>query len=72
MIDERDIILDLTPKIGEFVTFGDNAKGKVVGLGTVGQPYSITIRNVLLVDGLKHNFLSISQFYDDGHEVIFR
>lgn len=28
--------------------------------------------NVLFVDGLIHNLLSVSQIYDEGHEVIFR
>ena len=72
MTGERDLFLDLAPKDGGYVTFGDNAKGKVVGIGTIGQPHSTTIRNVLLVEGLKHNLLSISQFCDDGYEVIFR
>ena len=69
---ERGLFLDLTPEDGGFVTFGDNAKGKGVGIGIVGQPQHNTIRNVLLVDGLKHNLLSISQFCYDGYEVIFR
>lgn len=72
MTGERDLFLDLTHKDGGFVTFGDNAKGKVVGIGMVGKPHLTTIKNVLLVDGLKHNLLSISQFCDDGYEVIFR
>ena len=29
------------------------------------------IDNVTLVDGLKHNFLSISQLCDKGHQVWF-
>ena len=72
MTDEWDLFLDLTHKDGGFITFGDNAKGKVVGIGMVDKPYFTTIRNVLLVDGLKHNLLSIIQFCDDGYEVIFR
>lgn len=31
----------------------------------------ISINNVLFVDGLKHNLLSISKFYDNGHEILF-
>ena len=60
MTDEKNLFLDFTPKDGGSVMFGDNAKGKVVGRGIVKQPHSTTIRNVLLVDGLKHNLLSIS------------
>lgn len=29
------------------------------------------INNVWLVDGLKYNLLSISQFHDNGYEVMF-
>jgi len=57
---ERDLFFGFTPKYGGSVTFGDNAKDKVVGIGTVGQPHSTTIRNVFFVEGLKHNLFSIS------------
>jgi len=33
--------------------------------------HSISINNVWLVDGLKHNILSISQFCDNGYDVLF-
>ena len=72
MTDKRDLFLDLTHKDGGFVMFGDNAKGKMVGIGTVDKPHFTTIKNVLLGDGLKYNLLCISQFCDDGYEVIFR
>ena len=42
------------------VTFRDNAKGKIVGIGNVGNPKNPSIKNVLLVDRLKHNLISIS------------
>jgi len=60
MIDEKDLLLNLALKDGGSVTFWDNVKGKVVGIGMVGQSHSTTIRNVLLIEGLKHNFLIIS------------
>jgi len=72
MTSDKDLFLNLAPKDEKSVTFGDNAKDKVVGIGTVGQLHSTTIRNVLLAKGLKHNLLSIIQFCDDGYEVIFR
>jgi hypothetical protein len=34
--------------------------------------YSLVIENVLLVDGLKHNLLSISQLCDKCYNVIFK
>ncbi|KAK2993369.1 hypothetical protein RJ640_008970 [Escallonia rubra] len=55
---------------GGNVTFGDNSQGRIKGKGTIGkEPHSI--ENVLYVEGLKHNLLSISQFSDKGFKVIF-
>ena len=50
--------------------FGGNQKGKIIGTGIVGNS-SLSIKNVWLVDGLKHNLLSISQFCDSGFIVKF-
>nr|KYP76723.1 Copia protein [Cajanus cajan] len=55
-----------------FVTYGDNNKGKILGCGNIGNSSSSTlIENVLLVEGLKHNFLSISQLSDKGFKIEF-
>ena len=40
---------------GGDVLFGDNSKGKVLGVGNVG-----IIENICLVENLKHDLLSIS------------
>ena len=53
------------------VTFGDNDKGKIIDIGNIGITPSKYIKNILLVDGLKHNLLSISQFCDKGYKVSF-
>ena len=53
------------------VTFRDNAKGKIVGIGEIGNPQSLSIHHVLFVDGIKHNLLSISQLYDMKNKVTF-
>ena len=42
------------------MTFGDNARGHIVGVGKIGKGISTIIDNVYLVKGLKHNLLSIS------------
>ena len=44
---------------GGMVTFGDNAKGKVISKGKVGRLPNYFIDDVLLVKSLKHNLLSI-------------
>ena len=56
---------------GGTVTFGDDAKGKIIGIDNVKLGTSPLIENVVLVDGLKHNLLSISQLCDKGFNVIF-
>jgi len=53
------------------VTYGDNNRGKILGRGNVGTEDSITIENVLYVEGLKHSLLSISQLCDKGYKVNF-
>ena len=54
-----------------YVTFGDNNKGKIIGKGTIGNKSNFFIEDVLLVDGLKHNLLSISQLCDKGYIIRF-
>jgi len=54
------------------VTYGDNNRGRILGRGTVGTENSTTIENVLYVEGLKHNLLSINQLYDKGYKVNFK
>ena len=48
----------------EYVTFGDNSKGKVVGLGKVAITKDLFISNVLLVESVSFNLLSIAQLCD--------
>ena len=41
------------------VTFGDDSKGRKAGIGNIKIGSSSSIENVVLVEGLKHNLLSI-------------
>ena len=61
----------LFSKDGGYITFGDNNKSKIIGIGNVGKEPSPIIENVLLVNGLKYNLLSISQLCDRRNGVIF-
>nr|KYP59864.1 hypothetical protein KK1_015305 [Cajanus cajan] len=55
-----------------FVTYGDNNKGRILGCGNVGNSSTPKlIENVLLIEGLKHNLLSISQLSDKGFRIEF-
>ena len=61
----------LALKAKGFVTYGDNNKGRILGKGKVGAPPFTSIEDVLYVEGLKHNLLSISQLCDKGFKIKF-
>ena len=71
MIGDKAMFSTISPKDRGYVTFGDNAKGKIVVEGKVGKSPNPTIDDVLLVNDLKHNLLSISQFCDEKCKVVF-
>ncbi|XP_004500178.1 uncharacterized protein [Cicer arietinum] len=56
---------------GGCVKYGDNNKGKILGIGDIGSNSIAVIKDVLFVEGLKHNLLSISQLCDKGFQVHF-
>ncbi|XP_040996013.1 uncharacterized protein LOC121242185 [Juglans microcarpa x Juglans regia] len=56
---------------GGSVTFGDGSTTTVEGKGSVDVPGLPTLHNVIFVNGLKANLLSISQFCDDHLSVQF-
>ena len=68
MTRDKEKFNKLDAKDGGNVTFGDNAKGKIIGIGEIGNPQSLSIHHVLFVDGL---ILSISQLCDIGNKVTF-
>ncbi|XP_057986693.1 uncharacterized protein LOC131171239 [Hevea brasiliensis] len=73
MTRNANLFLSLEKKDGGGqVTFGDNGKGKIVGIGKVGKENSPILDKVLLVDGSKHNLLSVSQLCDKGCRVVFK
>jgi len=61
----------ISPKKSGHVTYGDNNKGKILGVGKIGTNSSSSIENVLLVEALKHILLSVSQLCDKGYLVSF-
>jgi len=54
------------------ITFGDNGKGKVKGLGKIAISNNLNISNVLLVESLNFNLLFIAKLCDLGFKCIFR
>jgi len=71
MTGDTSIFIDFTRKEIGFVSYGDNNQGKILGKGVVGNPSTTTIKDIMLVDGLKHNLLRISQFCDNGFRTTF-
>jgi hypothetical protein len=54
------------------VTFENDEPGKIKGKGMVSLSNGKgKARDVLLVYGMKHNFLNVSQMCDRGCEVVF-
>ena len=71
MTGENFMFQCLTPYHGGTVTFRGNQKGRITGMGKIGiHPYP-SIDNVLFIEGIKHNLVSISQLCDSGYDVSF-
>lgn len=68
--EDKSKLYNLKESIFGEVTFWDSSKGKVIGIGSVGNEH-VTILDVQLVTGLYYNLLSISQLCDNGFRVIF-
>ena len=56
---------------GDTVTFGDDSKGKIIGIGNIKISSYSLIEDIVLVDELEYNLLSISQLCDKGLKIIF-
>jgi hypothetical protein len=48
------------------ITFGDNGKSEVKGLGRITISNDLSISNVILVESLNFNLLSVAQICDLG------
>jgi len=72
MTSDQSKFAKLNSKTEGFVTYGDNNKEKILRTGAISNESSFNIKDVLLVEGLKHNLISISQLYDKGYKVVFK
>jgi hypothetical protein len=72
MTGDKDKFLTLRNEIDGSVSFGNNDSSKIIGKGTVriGNKNE-KAENVLLLEDMKHNILSVSQMCDQGLEVTF-
>ena len=71
MSGEEQLFNNVTKQDLGSVTFGDNSKARAVGIGSVGFVGTTQVEQVLLIDGLKHNLLNISQLCDEGNIITF-
>ena len=72
MSGDKEKFITLSEHKARKVTFGNDAPGKVRGKGVVSLSNGKgKAQDVLFVDGLKHNLLSVSQMCDKGCEVLF-
>jgi hypothetical protein len=56
----------------EYVSFGDDKKGKVLGIGIIKVNDCFTLNDVALMDRLRYNLLSISQLANADLDVLFQ
>jgi hypothetical protein len=72
MTGDKSKFESLNEEKGGSVTFGNNAPTRIRGKGIVVLDKGKTkAHNVLYVDGLKHNLLSVIQMCDQGYNVLF-
>jgi hypothetical protein len=73
MIGNKKWFSSLTPlSHKEYVTFGDDKKGKVLGTDVIKVNDCFTLNDAALVDRLRYNLLSVSQLCDADLSVPFR
>ncbi|WVZ94377.1 hypothetical protein U9M48_040276 [Paspalum notatum var. saurae] len=56
----------------EYITFGDNGQGKVMGVGSVSLSAKLSLSEVAFVQNLGFNLVSVSQLLNEGFEVRFK
>ena len=65
MTGDPNLFATLSSCKGGTVTFGDDEKGEIIDIGTIGKKLFQILENVLLVDSLKANLISVSQLCDN-------
>jgi hypothetical protein len=72
MTSDRDKFIILQKERDGSVSFVNDYSSKIIGKGTVriGNKNE-KAENVLLVEDMKHNIVSVSQMCDQGHKVTF-
>ena len=72
MNGDRNMFLSLKKEKEGIVTFGNDNLAKILGKGTISLGSKDALaKNVLLIENMKHNILSVSQMCGQGHTHIF-
>jgi len=71
MTGDASQLTNLKLKPNGYVTYGDNNRRRILGVGDIGGNDKVIIKDVLLVDGLKHSLLNITQLCDKGYKITF-
>ena len=70
MTGKKSLMSEFEKKVGPVVSFGDGNKGQTLEYGNI-IIRNVIIEDVALVEGLKHNLLSVNQICDKGYNVNF-
>jgi hypothetical protein len=72
MAGDKDRFLTLIKERDVSVSFGNDNSTKIIGKGIIRIGNKNTkVENVLLVEDMKHNILSVIQMCDQGHKITF-
>lgn len=73
MTESKDLVVDVhpDPSVATQASFGDDAISKVLGLGKVVISLELYVENVMLVETLTYNLLSVHQLALMGFSTFF-
>jgi hypothetical protein len=72
MTGDKKWFCSLTPLSNkEYVTFEDDKKGKVLGIGIIKVNNNFTLKDVTLVDNWRYNPMFVSQLVDADLDILF-
>jgi hypothetical protein len=72
MTCDMDIFVTLKKERDGSVSFDNDNSSKIIGNGTIKlRSKDVMAENILLVENMKHNLLSVSQMCDQGHTLLF-
>jgi hypothetical protein len=73
MTEEKNMFTLFQPSNDESgnIVFGDNGKGEIFGLDKIAISNDNSVSNVVLVNSLRYNLLSVSQLCEIGYNCLF-